>query len=78
MVTVDGLRHMVADLTFAPVRGGRAVVLPGCWEEDRSPVLGERVLVSDGGAGPCEATISAVEDDGSLVLAVLAFVPAHA
>jgi hypothetical protein len=40
--------------------------------------VGEVVLVADAGAGPYEATIRSVEDDGSLVLAVHAFVPAHA
>ena len=66
------LPEVVADLTFTPVRGGRAIVPPGCWEEDRPPV------VADAGAGPYEATIRSVEEDGSLVLAVHAFVPAHA
>lgn len=75
---MEELPRVVADLTFAPVRGGRATVPPGCWEEDRAPAIGERVLVADGGAGPYEATISAVEDDGTLVLAVQAFAPAHA
>ena len=72
------LPKVVADLTFAPVRGGRATVPPGCWEEDGAPVVGERVLVADGGAGPYEATITAIENDGTLVLAVHAFAPAHA
>ena len=70
--------EVVADLTFAPVRAGRATVPPGCWEEDRRPRLGEQVLVSDSGAGPFEATITAVEADGTLVLAVHAFAPARA
>ena len=69
---------VVADLTFAPVRGGRATVPPGCWEEDRAAVVGERVLVADGGAGSYEATIIAIEEDGTLVLAGHVFVPAHA
>jgi hypothetical protein len=75
---VGDLPEVVADLTFTPVRGGRAIVPPGCWEEDRPPVVGEVVLVGDAGAGPCEATIRSVEEDGSLVLAVHVFVPAHA
>ena len=45
------LPEVVADLTFTPVRGGRAIVPPGCWEEDRPPVVGEVVLVADAGAG---------------------------
>jgi hypothetical protein len=53
-------------------------VPPGCWEEDRAPVVGEQVLVADSGAGPFEATITGVEADGTLVLVVHAFVPAHA
>lgn len=77
MSRVGDLPHVVADLTFTPVRAGRATVPPGCWEEDRPPVLGERVLVADGGAGPFEATITEIEHDGTLVLAVHAFVPAH-
>lgn len=72
------LPSVVADLTFAPVRGGRAVVPPGCWEEDREPVVGERVLVADAGAGPYEATVTGIEADGSLVLSVLAFARVHA
>lgn len=74
----DMLPQVVADLTFTPVRGGRATVPPGCWEEDRPPVVGEQVLVSDSGAGPFEATITGIEADSALVLAVHAFVPAHA
>ena len=77
MSGVGALPHVVADLTFTPVRDGRATVPPGCWEEDRPPVIGEQVLVADGGAGPYEATITAVEPDGTLTLAVHAFVPAH-
>lgn len=78
MFIVGRLPQVVADLTFTPVRGGRAVVPPGCWEEDRSPRVGETVLVSDSGAGPFEATIQDIEEDGSLLLTVHAFVPAHA
>ena len=51
---------------------------PGRREEDRSPVVGEQVLVADSGAGPFEATITGVEADGTLVLVVHAFVPVHA
>ena len=78
MGVVRHLPVVVADLTFTPVRRGRAIVPPGCWEEDRPPVIGELVLVADGGAGPYEATVTGTEQDGSLVLAVHAFVPAHA
>jgi hypothetical protein len=77
MSCVGSLPHVVADLTFTPVRDGRAAVPPGCWEEDRSPVVGEQVLVADSGAGPYEATITAVEPDGTLLLVVHAFVPAR-
>jgi len=77
MIRMVELPEVVADLTFAPVRGGRATVPPGCWEEDRRPLVGERVLVADGGAGPFEATITGVEPDGTLVLALHAFVPAR-
>jgi hypothetical protein len=75
---VRRLPKVVADLTFTSVLGGRAVVPPGCWEQHRPPVVGELVLVADGGAGPYEATATGIEQDGSLVLAVHAFVPAHA
>jgi hypothetical protein len=78
MTGVPKVPEVVADLTFAPVRDGRATVPPGCWEEDRAPVVGERVHVSDAGAGPFEATITGIEADGTLVVAVHAFVPAHA
>jgi hypothetical protein len=37
-----------------------------------------RGLVADSGAGPFEATITGVDADGTLVLVVHAFVPAHA
>lgn len=40
-------------------------------------MAGERVLVSDGGAGPFEAVITAIDPDGALVLRVRAFAPAH-
>ncbi len=77
MSAVPDVPHVVADLTFTPVRAGRATVPPGCWEEDRLPVVGEHVLVADGGSGPFEATIKGIEGDGTLVLAVHAFVPAR-
>lgn len=78
MISVEDVPQVVADLTFTPVRGGRAIVPPGCWEEDRPPVVGEDVFVADSGAGPFEATIISIDVDGALVLAVHAFVPAHA
>lgn len=78
MNPMGDLPQVVADLTFTPVRGGRATVPPGCWEEDRPPAVGERVLVAGSGAGPFEASIMSIEADGTLVLAVHAFVPAHA
>lgn len=78
MMDVAQLPQVVADLTFTPLRGGRATVPPGCWEEDRHPVLGEKVEVADGGAGPYAATITGIEPDGTLVLAVHVFVTAHA
>lgn len=78
MIGVEDVPQVVADLTFTPVRDGRAIVPPGCWEEDRPPVVGEQVLVADSGAGPFKATIMQVDTDGALVLAVHAFVPAHA
>jgi len=77
MTNVGTLPQVVADLTFTPLRAGRATVPPGCWEEDRPPHVGERVQVADAGAGPYEATITGIETDGTLVLAVHAFVPAH-
>lgn len=46
--------------------------------KDRPPVVGEDVLVADSGTGPFEATIMSIDADGTLVLAVHAFVPAHA
>jgi transcription antitermination factor NusG len=72
------LPEVVADLTFSPLRHGLATVPPGIWEEDRDPVVGERVAVSDGGAGPFEAVITDIDPDGTLVLKVEAFVPSHA
>ena len=77
MSSVGALPHVVADLTFTPVRDGRATVPPGCWEEDRPPVVGEQVLVADSGAGPYEATITTVEPDGTLTVAVHAVEPAR-
>lgn len=41
-------------------------------------MAGEHVLVADSGAGPFDATIVNIETDGTLVLAVHAFLPAHA
>ena len=49
MIGVEDVPQVVADLTFTPVRGGRATVPPGCWEEDRPPVVGEDVVVADSG-----------------------------
>ncbi len=78
MVDAGELPNVVADLTLTPVRGGRATVPPGCSEEDRGLVVGERVLVADGGSEAFEATITNVEAHGTLVRAVHAFVPPHA
>jgi len=79
MRRMEPLPSAVADLTFAPVHGGRTTVSPGdCREEDRAPAVGERVMVADGGAGPYEATITSNEEDGALVLAVHVFAPAYA
>jgi hypothetical protein len=77
MSVMADLPKVVADLTFAPLRGGRATVPPGCWEENREPRVGEHVLAADGGAGPFEATIMSIEPDRTLVLAVHAFIAAH-
>lgn len=74
----SSLPEVVADLTFTPLRHGLAIVPPGIWEEDRDPVVGERVSVSDGGAGPFEAVITGIDPDGTLVLRVEAFVPSRA
>lgn len=71
------LPRVVADLTFTPLQHGRATVPPGIWEEDRDPAVGERVLVSDGSAGPFDAVITGIEPDGTLVLTVEAFVSAR-
>jgi len=71
------LPEVVADLTFTPLRHGLATVPPGIWEEDRDPVVGDRVSVSDGGAGPFEAVITEIDPDGTLVLEVEAFAPSH-
>ena len=79
MGTVEtSLPEVVADLTFTPLRHGLATVPPGIWEEDRDPVVGERVSVSDGGAGPFEAVITEIDPDGTLVVKVEAFVPSRA
>jgi hypothetical protein len=72
------LPQVVADLTFTPVRHGLATVPPGIWAQDPDPVAGELVLVSDGGAGPFEAVITEIDPDGTLVLKIRDFVPAHA
>ena len=39
---------------------------------------GDDVLVADSGTGPFKATIMNIDADGTLVLAVHAFIPAHA
>ena len=78
MIGVEDVPQVVADLPFTPVRSGRATVPPGCWEENRPPVVGEDVLVADSGTGPFKATIMSIDVDGTLVLAVHAFIPAHA
>lgn len=79
MVGMEKLPLVAADLTWTPVRGGKAVARPGGWDEAREPVVGEHVLVSDGGEPePFEAVITEVRADGSFVLSVLAFVPTPA
>lgn len=79
MVSMTGLPLVAADLTWAPLRRGRAVARRGGWDEDREPVVGEHVLVSDGGdPAPYEAVITEVRPDGSFVLSVLAFAAAPA
>lgn len=72
------LTKVVADLTFTPLRHGLATVPAGIWEENHDPVVGERVSVSDGGAGPFEAVITQIDPDRTLVLNVEAFVPPNA
>lgn len=75
MREVKDVPEVVADLTFTPARDGQATVPPGCWEEDRRPLVGEHLLVADAGAGSFEATITNIEEDGSLGLAVAVFPP---
>lgn len=56
MSDVADIPHVVADLTFTPVRGGGQRCLPAAGRRP-APVVGEQVLVADGGSGPFEATI---------------------
>ena len=68
---------LAADLTFVKVNGGRAYSGLVDWdEEDRSPRVGDHVLVADGGFGPLEAVIDDVRPDGTIVLTVLAYAKA--
>jgi transcription antitermination factor NusG len=64
---------LAADLNFAKLRHGRVYSAMSDWEEDREPVVGETVLVADGEGRPFEATIERIDQDGTIVLTVLAF-----
>ncbi|MDQ3943553.1 MAG: hypothetical protein M3357_00035 [Actinomycetota bacterium] len=63
---------LAADLTFAKLRHGRVYSAMSDWE-DREPVVGETVLVADGEGRPFEAKIERIDQDGTIVLTVLAF-----
>ena len=64
---------LAADLTFAKLRHGRVYSAMSDWDEDREPVVGETVLVADGEGRPFEAKIERIDQDGTIVLTVLAF-----
>lgn len=64
---------LAADLTFAKLRHGRVYSALSDWEEDREPVVGETVRVADGEGRPFEAKIERIDQDGTIVLTVLAF-----
>jgi len=51
--------------------------LQSAGRRNRERFVEEYVLVGDDTAGPLETTITRIEADGSLVLAVHAFAPAH-
>lgn len=63
---------LAADLTFAKLRHGRVYSATSDWEEDREPVVGETVLVADGGGRPFAAKIERIDQDGTIVLTVIA------
>ncbi|MGH8999648.1 MAG: hypothetical protein ACRDY7_09685 [Acidimicrobiia bacterium] len=64
---------LAADLTFAELRHGRVYSAMSDWEEDRDPMVGETSLVADGEGRPSEAKIERIDQDGTIVLTVLAF-----
>lgn len=70
----EQLPLLAADLTFVRVNGGRAYSGLVDWDDEtRDPVVGEHVMVADGGSGPFEAVIEDIRADGTIVLSVLAF-----
>lgn len=67
---------LAADLTFVKVNGGRAYSGLVDWDDKtRSPRVGDRVRVADGGMGPLQAVITEVRSDGTIVLVVPAYAP---
>ena len=57
------------DLTSVHLNDGRATAPFADWDLDRDPVVGDRVLASDGGPS-LPATITEVREDGSIVIQV--------
>lgn len=62
-----GLPILAADVMWIKVNGGHAHSSLSDWEEDRDPVIGETVLISDGGPF-VPAKIEAILPDGEITL----------
>lgn len=69
------LPTLAADLTWTRINGGRAFAAITNWDEDRDPVVGERVLAADGGSERPEAVITELRGDGTIILTVPRYAP---
>lgn len=64
---------LTADRIWTRVNGGLAYADMVDWDLNRAPVLGEHVVVSDGGSAPVDAVVNAREADGTIALTVPAY-----
>lgn len=73
MRTMNELPVLAADLTWVKVNGGRSYGHLANWDEDEPPVVGQRVLATDGRSERLEAVITEIRDDERIMLSFPAF-----
>lgn len=73
MRTESELPVLATDVTFVRVNSGRAYGDVVNCDEDADPVIGQHVLLADGGTERVEAVITELRPEGVIALAVPAF-----